>query len=75
MFDFQEEKTKSFSHKNKKIELCPLSFKLLVVKHAKMLSVGADERKSGVDKKKRETGYKMRAKYKIKLVQKMEGVL
>ena len=52
MFDFQEEKTKSFSHKNKKIELCPLSFKLLVVKHAKMLSVGADERKSGVDKKK-----------------------
>ena len=76
MFDFQEEKTKSFSHKNKKIELCPLSFKLLVVKHAKMLSIGADERKSGVDKKKKkETGYKMRAKYKIKLVQKMEGVL
>ena len=51
MFDFQEEKTKSFSHKNEKIELCPLSFKLLVVKHAKMLSIGADERKSGVVKK------------------------
>ena len=42
----------SLSHKNEKIELYTLSFKLLVVKHAKMSSIGAAEQKFGVDRKR-----------------------
>ena len=41
----------SLSHKNEKIELYTLSFKLLVVKHTKMSSIGAAEQKFRVDRK------------------------
>ena len=52
MVDCQEEQAKSSSHKNEKIKLYALSFKLLVVKDAKMSSVGAAEGKFGVDRKR-----------------------
>ena len=52
MVDCQEEQAKSSSHKNEKIKLYTLSFKLLVKKHAKITSIGAAERKFGVDRKK-----------------------
>ena len=51
MVDGQEEQAKSSSHKNEKIKSYTLSFKLLEVKHAKMSSFGAAERKFGVDRK------------------------
>ena len=50
MVDCQEEQAKSSSHK--KIKSYTLSFKLLLVKHAKMSSIGAAERKCGVDRKR-----------------------
>ena len=50
MVDCQEEKTKSFSHKNVKSKLYTLSFKLLVV--IKMLSIGAADWKFGDDRKR-----------------------
>ena len=52
MVDYQGEQAKSCSHKNKKIRSYTLSFKLLVVKHAKMSSIGAAERKFRVDRKR-----------------------
>ena len=52
MVNCQEEQAKSFSHKNEKSKSYTLSFKLLVVKHAKMPSTGAAERKFGVDRKR-----------------------
>ena len=52
MVDCQEEQAKSSSHKNEKIKLYTLSFKLLVVKQAKMSSIGAAERKFEVDRKR-----------------------
>ena len=51
MVDGQEEQAKSSCHKNEKIKSYTLSFKLLEVKHAKMSSFGAAERKFGVDRK------------------------
>ena len=51
MVDCQEEQANSSSPKNEKIKLYTLSFKLLVVKHAKMSSTGAAEGKFGVDRK------------------------
>ena len=50
MVDCQEEQAKSSSHK--KIKSYTLSFKLLVVKHAKMSSTGAAEQKFRVDRKR-----------------------
>ena len=44
MLDCQEEQGKSSSHKNEKIKSYTLFFKLLVVKHAKMPSIGAAEK-------------------------------
>ena len=41
MVDCQKEQEKSSSHKNEKIKLYTLSFKLLVIKHAKMSKIGA----------------------------------
>ena len=52
MVDCQEEQTKSSSHKNEKIKSYTFSFKLLVVKHAKMSSIEAAERKFWVDRKR-----------------------
>ena len=52
MVDCQEEQVNSSSHKNEKIKLHTLSFKLLVIKHTKMSPIGAAERKFGVDRKK-----------------------
>ena len=51
MADCQEEQAKSSSHKNEKIKSYTLSFKLLVVKLAKMSSIGAAERKFGAHRK------------------------
>ena len=51
MVDCQEEQAKSSSNKNEKIKSYTLSFKLLVVKHEKMSSIGTAERKFGVDRK------------------------
>ena len=51
MVDWQEEQAKSSSHKNEKIKSYTSSFKLLVVKHAKMSSIRAAEQKFGVDRK------------------------
>ena len=51
MVNCQEEQAKSSSHKNEKIKSYTLSFKLLVVKHAKMLSILAAERKFGLIEK------------------------
>ena len=51
MVDCQEEQAKSSSHKNEKIKSYTLSFKLLVVKHTKMLSILAAERKFGLIEK------------------------
>ena len=51
MVDCQEEQANSSCHKNDKIKLHTLPFKLLVVKPVKMSSIGAAERKSPVDKK------------------------
>ena len=50
--DCQEEQVKSSSHENEKIKLFTLSFTLLVVKHAKMSSIGAAERKFRVYRKR-----------------------
>ena len=52
MVDCQGEQAKSSSHKNKKIRSYTLSFKLLVVKHAKMSSIRAAEWKFRVDRKR-----------------------
>ena len=52
MVECQEEQAKSSSHKNEKIKPYSLSFKLLVVTHAKMPSIGAAERKFGVARKR-----------------------
>ena len=52
MVDCQEEQAKSSSHKNEKIKLYTLSFKLLIVKHVKMSSIGAAEQKFGVERKR-----------------------
>ena len=52
MVDSQEEQAESSSRKNEKIKLYTLSFKLLVVKHAKMSSIGAAEQKFRVDRKR-----------------------
>ena len=52
MVDCQEEQAKSSSHKNEKIKLYTLSFKLLVIKHANMSSIEAAELKFVVDRKK-----------------------
>ena len=52
MVDCQEEQAKSSFHKNEKIKSYTLSFKLLVVNHAKMSSIGAAEWKFGVDRKR-----------------------
>ena len=52
MIDCQEEQAKSSSQKNEKTKLRALSFKLIVGKHAKMSSIGAAERKFGVDRKR-----------------------
>ena len=41
MVDCQKEQAKSSPHKNEKIKLYTLSFKLLVIKHAKMSKIGA----------------------------------
>ena len=51
MVDCQDEQAKSSSQSNEKIKSHTLSFKLLVVKHAKMSSTGAAERKFGVNRK------------------------
>ena len=51
MVDCQDEQAKSSSQSNEKIKSYTLSFKLLVVKHAKMSSTGAAERKFGVNRK------------------------
>ena len=51
MVDCQEEQSKSSSHKNDKIKSYTLSFKLLVVKHLKMSSIGEAEPKFGVNRK------------------------
>ena len=52
MVDCQEQANSSSSHKNEKIKLYAFSFKLLVVKHPKMSSIGAAERKFGVHRKR-----------------------
>ena len=52
MVDCQGEQAKSSSPKNEKIKLYTLSFKLLVVKHAKMSSTGAVERNFRADRKR-----------------------
>ena len=52
MVDSQEEQANFSSHKNGKIKFYTLSFKLLVVKYAKMPSIGAAEQKFGVDRKR-----------------------
>ena len=75
MVDCQDEQAKSYSQINEEIKSYTLSFKLLVVKHAKMSSTGAAEGNSGLIEKRWDNGYKMRAKFKIKLVQKIEAVL
>ena len=51
MVDCQDEQAKSSSQSNEKIKSHTLSFKLLVVKHAKMSSTGAAERKFEVNRK------------------------
>ena len=51
MVDCQDEQAKSYSQINEEIKSYTLSFKLLVVKHAKMSSTGAAEGKFGVDRK------------------------
>ena len=51
MVDCQDEQAKSSSQSNEKIKSYTLSFKLLVVKHAKMSSTGAAERKFEVNRK------------------------
>ena len=51
MVDCQDEQAKSSSQSNEKIKSNTLSFKLLVVKHAKMSATGAAEGKFGVDRK------------------------
>ena len=51
MVDRQEEQAKSSSHKNETIKSYTSTFKLLVIKHAKMSLIGTAERKFGVDKK------------------------
>ena len=51
MVDCQDEQAKSSSQSNEKIKSHTLSFKLLVVKHAKMSSTGAAEQKFGVNRK------------------------
>ena len=51
MVDCQEEQAKSSSLKNEKIKSHTSSFKLLVVKHPKMLSIGVAERKFGLIEK------------------------
>ena len=51
MVDCQEEEANSSCHKNDKIKLHTLPFKLLVVKPVKMSSIGAADWKSLVDKK------------------------
>ena len=51
MVDCQDEQAKSSSQSNEKIKSYTLSFELLVVKHAKMSSTGAAERKFGVNRK------------------------
>ena len=51
MVDCREEQANSPSHKNEKIKSYTLSFILLVVKHAKMSSIGVAERKFGIDRK------------------------
>ena len=48
----QNEQAKTASHKNEKIKSCTLSFKLLVIKHAKLTSIGAAERKFEIDRKR-----------------------
>ena len=53
MVDCQEEQAKYSSHKNEKIKSHTLFCKLLAVKHAKMSSIGAAERKFRVKKEKR----------------------
>ena len=52
MVDCQEKQAKSSSHKNEKIKWYTLSFTLLVVKHTKMSSIGAAQRKFRVDRKR-----------------------
>ena len=52
MVDRQEEQAKSSSHKNETIKSYTSTFKLLVIKHAKMSLIGTAERKFGVDKKR-----------------------
>ena len=52
MVDCQEGQAKSSPDKNEKIRLYTLSFKFLVVKHAKMSSIGAPEQIFGVDRKR-----------------------
>ena len=75
MADCQEEQVKSSSHKNEKIKSYTLSFKLLVVKHAKMSSIGTAKRKFGIDRKWIREWIQNEGKIqKIKLVQKIEAV-
>ena len=52
MVDCQDEQAKSYSQINEEIKSYTLSFKLLVVKHAKMSSTGAAEGNSGLIEKR-----------------------
>ena len=75
MVDCQEEQAESSSHKNENIKSYTLSFKLVVVKHAKMSSIVAAERKFGVDRKRVREWIQNESKIQIRLVQKIEAVL
>ena len=73
MVDCQEEQAKSSSHKNEKIKLYTLSFKLLVVKHAKMSSIRAAEGKFGVDRKRKSESIQNESKIQNKVSSKNRG--
>ena len=73
MVDCQEEQAKSSSHK--KIKSYTLSFKLLVVKHAKLSSIKTAERKFGFDRKRIREWIQNEGKIQKKLVKKIEAVL
>ena len=73
MVDCQEEQAKSSSHKNEKIKLYTLSFKLLVVNHAKMSSIRAAEGKFGVDRKRISESIQNESKIQNKVSSKNRG--
>ena len=73
MVNCHKEQEKSSSHKNEKIKLYNISLKLLVVKHAKMSSIGAAELKFGIDRKRIREWIQNKGKIQNKVSSKNRG--